>query len=452
MLSTLLIGITLIVVYSITLSLYTEQRIEITDKQLSLDLNTIRRELRFDDEGKLDIYTQPESTAFLYGNRQNIHYSVRNPAGHTQRISANMILIGPPLPVLDDVSQTIGNFTQAGVRYRLLTNNYPQTAHAGNENLVIQILQPLKRFDEDHSQLVTLLLAITPLPLLLVTIGSWILAGVSLRPVNKLINTVNDIGIHDLTKRLGSTSNDEIGRLAVTFNEMLDRLEQSFAALTRFTSDASHEMRTPLTALRTQAEVALSKSRNNDDYREVLGSLLEDMARLEHLIDTLLHLARCDAGLVQPNMQSVNFSELSRKWLDNLSTLAAEKHLGMELHIQENITATADPGFIERILVNLIDNAIRYTPENGDISFNLLQIDNVVEIRICNTGPGIPTDERERIFERFVRLQRTRHDTSGAGLGLAIARRAAELHHGNIVISDNSPSGVCFIVSLPCYS
>jgi len=445
----------MLVFNSITVSLYSDQALENIDQQLRNDMVAVRRLLRFNADGILNTNPQSAQTSLVYESRNSIRYAVRNTSGHTLRFSINMVTLGPPLPKLENKTTPIiedmwQNQSRNGERhYRLLSVLYPHTAHDGNQDLILQVLRPLSNYDIQRNELVTLLFSLSPLPLILVILGSFWVSRLALKPVNTLITAVSSISAHDLTTRLPPSSNDELGQLTENFNQMLERLEQSFESLTSFTANASHELRTPLTALRTQAEVALSQSRSSQDYQNVLGSLLEDMGHLEHLINTLLHLARCDAGLVQLSVQHFNFSERISYWLDTLSVLLAEKNIHLINQCASDITINADQGAIDRIIVNLLDNAICYTPADGKITLSLVKENNNIIFTVSDTGPGIPNHLRNDIFDRFVRLQKTRHESSGAGLGLAIVNRAIELHHGSITVDNNVDVGACFSVQLP---
>lgn len=431
-------------------SFYSNGQLAGLDRQLRDDSAAVRRSLRFDANGRLDRYGQPDFAVTTYSGDTGRSYQVWNAAGQPLRRSPALIPVELPAPALD--SQQIESFDTiafAGRRYRVRSWYWPASRHAGIADLIVQTVRPLESYEDERRKLVELLLWLSPLPLVLVGVGSWWLAGRTLSPVHELITTTRRIDAADLSTRLAFRQNDEIGQLTHSFNALLDRLQQSFDALRRFTADASHELRTPLTTMRAQGEVALRRERNPDEYRDVIGSLLEDIDRLEHLVDSLLQLARADAGLMKVNYSDIDVSDNLTRWIAIFHDLAEERGVRLESDIARSVTIHGDTTVLERIFSNLLDNALRYTPAGGVISISLRKTATSAMLMVCDSGPGVPEAERDRIFERFARLQATRHSAQGAGLGLAIARWAVRLHGGRISVTDNLPHGACFRVELP---
>jgi len=448
LLSALVMTVVVIILDITLVTLYSANLRSLLDEQLQQDAQQTRRSLSFNGKGELDRYQQPDTSSSSYTQNIRARYLVRAADGRPLRRAFNMIAI--ELPVDKNWLKNRQNLTQdihfAGLDYRMLSTYLPADSHPGRNDLVMQVVRPLAPLQQGVEDLVTLLLWLSPLPLILLVTGSVWAVGISLRPMNGLIETVKGINAKELDVRVPVTQRDEVGKLAETFNDLLDRLEKAFQSLRQFSADASHELRTPLTSIRTQAEVALHQSRTENDYRDVIGSLLEDVARMEHLIDSLLQLARGDAGLIQTRFEQVNFSQLVGQWCDHLVALAEEQNISMQLEIEANVMISGDTTLLERMVINLIDNAIQYTPAGGIVRISLLCPSDKIEFSVCDTGPGIPEGDRQRIFNRFTRLQATRHQTTGAGLGLAITSWVVDLHGGIVDVSDGEDGGACFRV------
>ena len=296
---------------------------------------------------------------------------------------------------------------------------------------------------------VILLLGI-PFAIGLAIAGGYLLAGRVLAPVGAMADKARRISAESLGERLAVPNpGDEFGRLAAAFNETLARVEQTFEQLRRFTADASHELRTPLTAMRSVGEVALQSERQPQRYRDVIGSMLEEVDRLTNLADSLLTLTRADSGKIELKRQAVDLGELAAAVADQLRVLAEEKHQTLAVEVDRAVQAWCDAELVRLALVNLVHNAIKYTPPGGTIQVRVRSSpDATVIIDVCDTGPGIPADERERIFERFYRLHAAR-STAGAGLGLAIARWAISANNGRIEVEAGEAGGSVFRIVLP---
>jgi heavy metal sensor kinase len=310
----------------------------------------------------------------------------------------------------------------------------------------VRSIDPFYRHEQSLRRLVYWLL---PIPILLTFLGSWWISRRSLRPVDEMIDTVRGMNIEDLKDRFPVYQKDEIGRLAGTFNVLLERLDGSFRALRRFTADASHELRGPLSAIRAQGEVALGRERSKEEYREIVGGILEELQHLEELTQSLLELARWDAGIAQPRLERIDLSAMLAGWLERLAILCADKSLHLSSDITADLFITGDVAGTERIVTNILDNAIKYTPPGGDIRVALNDNGESVILTVADTGIGIPEPERARIFERFVRLDEARHRKDGSGLGLSLVKWAVAMHGGSIHVEDNPPRGSRFVITLP---
>ena len=243
---------------------------------------------------------------------------------------------------------------------------------------------------------------------------------------------------------------DELGKLALVFNATLSRLESSFSELRRFTADASHELRTPLTALQAVGEAAL---RSNDgdmkSLREALSSMLEETRRLSDLVDSLLLLARADTGAALPSLQEVELEALVREVRETLLVLAEEKRQLIEVQA-EKLLVRADRELLRLALLNLVDNAIRYSPKGSSIRLRVRRTENRAVVEVIDQGPGIAREHQQKIFERFYRIDKARSRASGgAGLGLSITRWAIERQGGRIELESESGQGSLFRIVMP---
>jgi heavy metal sensor kinase len=282
--------------------------------------------------------------------------------------------------------------------------------------------------------------------------GGYVLAGRLLAPVGAMAATARRIGAESLAARLPiSSPQDEFGQLAGVFNDTLSRLQDAFEQLRRFTADASHELRTPLTAMRSVGEVALRRSPNAAEYREVIGSMLEEVDRLTRLVENLLTLTRGESGRIPVASDMVDLGELAASVSDSLHVLAEEKHQSLLVEAGLPVTAACDPAILRQGLINLLHNAIKYTPGGGAIRMVVQRAasgEAVIEVK--DTGPGIPAADRQRIFERFYRVDGGRsREAGGVGLGLAIARWAVEANGGRIEVESEEGRGALFRIVLP---
>ena len=285
-----------------------------------------------------------------------------------------------------------------------------------------------------------------PLAVALAAIGGYLIATRSLRPLDAMARQARRISSESLSKRLPNPNpNDELGRLATVFNETLARLEASFTELQRFTADASHELRSPLTALRAVGEVALRDGNDPAVLRETIGSMLEEAQRLTDLVDALLTLARMDATKAEVVREEVNTAVLLNEVRDQFEVLANEKRQTIAVTGEDDITVHADRTLLHLALVNLVHNAIQHGPADSQISITAVRSARKIDISVKDKGSGIPPEYHEKIFERFFRVDKARSRAQGgAGLGLAIAKQAVERNGGRIIFEDNSAGGSVF--------
>jgi len=281
--------------------------------------------------------------------------------------------------------------------------------------------------------------------------GGYFLAGRMLSPVGAMAETARRITAASLTKRLPvEHPQDEFGQLATVFNDTLSRLEAAFAQLRRFTADASHELRTPLTAIRSVGEVALQRSLSAPGYREVIGSMLEEVDRLTRLVESLLTLTRGESGRIQPTLEIVNLSGLAVSVVEHLRVLAEEKEQSLAIDVAAEVSAKCDPAILRLGLINVLDNAIKYTPGRGTIRVGVRETSSgEAAIEVEDTGLGISAVHHGRIFERFYRVDQGRsRESGGTGLGLATARWAVEANGGRIELESEEGKGSLFRIVL----
>ncbi len=305
------------------------------------------------------------------------------------------------------------------------------------------MMKTLRRFD-------LIMAAVFPLGLLLAGGGGWLLARRALRPVDRMTQAVRRITSEHLQERLPETgTGDELDRLAGTLNEMLARLEDSFHQIRQFSADASHELQTPLTILRGEIEVALRSARSPQEYQQVLHSCLEEIERISRLVSGLLLLARADAGVLRLDLQPVDLTELTLEVAGRLQRLAAEKSVALQCNLTTPVFILADKEHLQRLLLNLIDNAIKYTQAGGSVTLSLYADDNQVRLSVADTGIGLSPAEQEQIFTRFFRSAEAKSQGGGAGLGLCIAQSIAAAHDGTIELASTPGQGSIFSLVLP---
>jgi len=299
------------------------------------------------------------------------------------------------------------------------------------------------------------LLAAAPAALIVSALVCWLAASRALKPVTTMSDQAERITLQSLDTRLSGAgaagANDEIGQLRRAFNRLLDRVAAGVQRQRQFMADASHELRTPVCAARTAAEVTLSRAhRHEEEYRDALDIVAAQTRRLARMVDDMLVLARADAGGYRVHLTLCRLDEVLRECAGAVGVLADAKAVTFATHLQCKVVATADAELLRHLVLNLLENAVKHTPERGRVSLTLRAIGGVAEIVVSDGGAGIGAGrDRERIFERFVRLDPARHADGGAGLGLPIARWIAELHHGTLTLDASGPSGSTFIARLP---
>jgi heavy metal sensor kinase len=367
-------------------------------------------------------------------------------------------LAGVPI---DPVVITTG---YARFEYTTLTNNMPVRLYSlpfvieGQGAGVVQVAESYAHIQEVGYRLLWLLALGIPFTLLAASVGGWFLASRALNPIDRITRAAQQISADDLHQRLNlKLPNDEVGRLAITFDQMLARLEDSFERQKRFIADASHELRTPLTILKGDVEVALNRPRDASEYRETLEMVNQTTDRLTSLVDELFLLARADNRQYPLQFETFNLAELLREQVVVLQPRAVSKNLTLSLDAPDTLTLVADPVKLTRLFLNVIDNAIKYSNPGDTVRVIAAAQNGQARIDIADTGPGISPQHLTHLFERFYRVDKARSrrvaangsDTSGAGLGLSIADWLAKAHGGRIEVTSQVGQGTTFTVWLP---
>ena len=342
--------------------------------------------------------------------------------------------------------------TQAG--YRAFAQRFSAKGRSYTL-IIVQSLHPQREMMEEAGAVFAWLI---PLAILLASGGGYFLARKSLAPVVAMSSQAGRIGAENLHERLAvQNEKDELGHLARSFNALLNRLSESFDRQRRFMSDASHELRTPVAILRGESEVALSQQeRSLEEYRESLGVMHHEAERLTRIVEDLFTLTRADAGQYPLQPSDFYLDELVAECVHSARTLAQAKKISLTFDGAPESPIHADESLVRRMFLNLLDNAIKYTPDFGRVTVSCQRNGKEYAVNIADTGCGIPAELRPRIFERFFRADKARshaeNDGGGAGLGLAISRWIAEAHHGRLELTHSDSTGSTFSAYFPADS
>jgi heavy metal sensor kinase len=306
------------------------------------------------------------------------------------------------------------------------------------------------RMEEQLREILVVLVLGAPLIVILSGAGGYLLARRALAPIDHLGAEARRITAERLHERLTVPNhNDEVGRLAAVFNDTLARLEASFDQLRRFTSDASHELRTPLSVIRGIGELGMRETRSAAEYKDAIGSILEEADRLTRLVDTLLQLSRGDAGTVRLAREAVDLGEVARDVASALGILADDRRQRIDVHDSGDAVVRGDRLVLREAMTNVFDNAIKYGPPGSCIEISVAGSQDSVTVTVTDEGSGIAMEHRPRIFDRFYRVDEGRsRELGGSGLGLAIARWAVTAHGGEIVV-EQAGAGSAFRLTIP---
>lgn len=365
------------------------------------------------------------------------------------------------MPNIIDAQKNIANFVANGSRFNIISLRLTEDKHIRfriftlpvieNNNLayIVQVASQLTYIDSALTNLRLILFLLLPFTVFATGIVGAFLAKKSLNPVDKMVETIHQITAENLKLRLTvPQTKDEIGKLAETFNAMLEKLEQTFASQRQFIEDLTHELKTPLTVLKGELIVALKKMRSKEEYNSILYSNLEEINRITRTIEGLLLLARFDNNAVSLEMRPLDLSLLLKEIAEDIKILAEQKGIQIDLSPQENIIINADKDKLKQVFLNVLDNAVKYTLPHGKVKININQMQNYAKLEICDNGIGIPEEDTAHIFDRFYRVDKSRSQ-SGFGLGLSIAKSIVEAHKGRISVESTINKGSTFTILLP---
>ena len=362
------------------------------------------------------------------------------------------ILIPPALNRLDFAPQ--GEFVNSSaalsprtkVQLRALTVPVEE-----NDRLayLIRVISPLTSLRSFLRHLKVMLLFLFPFVILSSGLAGVFLAKVVLTPVDKMIETIHRISAENLRLRVKvPDSDDELESLAVTFNGMLERLEQSFSSQRQFIEDLTHELKTPLSVLKGELEVTLKKLRSAQDYEAILHSSLDEVNRIIQISGNLLLLARFDSNTMSIERSPLDLAELIPEILAEMNILAQQKEIGLRLASREMAVVQGDRAKLHQLFLNVLDNAIKYTPPKGTVTVGVSRTPGYAKVTVADTGKGIPEDVLPKIFDRFFRVERN-NSQAGFGLGLPIAMAIAKAHQGRIEARSTLEEGSTFTVLIP---
>lgn len=355
-----------------------------------------------------------------------------------------------PISIEDTTFDGLNVKSKDGTSYRLYAAQTTATSRIGSR--IIQVAVDRSRLERLLAQYRIWLAAVLAITLLACCLSAYMIARRGLRPIFDISSTVQRVRSTTLHERIQAQDFPaELSALAATFNEMLDRLQESFDRLSRFSADIAHELRTPVNNLRGEAEVALSKSRSLEEYREVLGSCLEESVRLSRMIDGLLLMAKAETPEYGVPRELVDVATELTMLKEFYEAAAADAGISLEVDVEPHQNLQVNRPLFQRAIGNLIENAIRYTPIGGRIKVISARENGRLRIQVSDTGCGIPEEHVTHVFDRFYRAESDRSsETGGTGLGLAIVRSVARLHGGAVTLDSEVGKGTNATILLPC--
>jgi heavy metal sensor kinase len=377
-------------------------------------------------------------------------YASATPGGNLMEVrdSRGQQLVASKTVAMDATANAFGVQVTPSGRYRTFTT----TASVNSEPYRVLVATPMDATEATLRRVRMLLLWSTPVLLLLASLGGYWISRLALAPVDEITRAARLIGIQSLSQRLiVPATGDEIQRLSETWNEMLVRLEAAVKRLSQFTADASHELRTPIALIRTTAELTLRRERSPETYREALRQVVLESERTARLVEDLLLLARADAGLPSLPLERMELTPLVRDVCQQGQVLAEARQLQISTEIpDEPVYVEANDPALRRMLLLLLDNAVKYTPSGGRITLSVDRGPSGATVVVRDTGIGIPETALPHVFERFYRVDESRNrDAGGTGLGLSIAKWIAERHHASLEAESVVGEGSVFRIRFP---
>jgi heavy metal sensor kinase len=441
---TVVLCLMLVVYATATFVAVRHEFIEQFDDQLHDDFETAEGFLKPTSDGRIvwagDRYHDPDNDE----DRGSDVWSTHGDPIYRSGASAAL----PPVALAAATAQPrYESIVANGQRWRTLAG----TSLVGGRAVVLRVSRSEDRLRQQLWEVLIVLVLGLPLVVVLAGVGGYVLARRALTPIDHLASEARRITADRLHERLSvPNQHDEIGRLAAVINETFARLESSFEQLRRFTADASHELRTPLAVIRGIGEAGLGETRTPAEYKEAMGSMLEEVDRLTNLVDTLLRLSHGDAGTVRLSREALDLGQLTRDVVSSLGILAEERNQRLAVDVADGVSVNADRLVLREAITNVVDNAIKYSPQASTVSICVYAEGSQALLTVADAGQGIAPENRERIFDRFFRLDEARsRDSGGTGLGLAIARWAVEANGGHITVEGGATGGAIFRIVLP---
>ncbi len=444
-------GVVLVALFSATLYFYVAERLaRPLDHELKRDLSMIQKRLTVNRAGKAawDGRELPERVAWP---TQNPWFELWDDKGVLVKrmwpFTDNRVQTMPTAPARGRETISVFNVAQ-DLRLRVLS--VPFAVPGEGDDWMIRVMRVHEPAGDALRALRLIIFAALPVVVALLVLGGYVLTRRWLQPLDRMVSEANLITADAFDRRLPVVNqHDELGRLASVFNITLDRLEQSYAALNRFVADASHELRTPLTTLRSVGEIGLRRGRTVDEYRDIIGSMLEEAQRLQLLVQRLLELATAEGGAAEPRRSPVALDDFVRNCVTELSILAETK--GQQLTVEaEPCVAHTDAVLLRQALQNLLDNAIKYSPPDTAIHVRVWTEKGFARISVADEGPGIGAEHRAGLTERFFRPDRGRdRNRGGFGLGLSITKAYMSVLGGSLNFRPGEPIGSVFTLTLP---
>ena len=350
-----------------------------------------------------------------------------------------------------------GDLTQASTRVEHLSGEgelmicaVPFTTREGSRFL-IEAGEPLRQSESVlHGLLLTFAVGL-PVVVAVAVAGGYVVMRRALKPVSEITRTAEQISSRNLSERLPEAkTGDELETLSLALNKMIARIEHSFRHMNRFTADASHELRTPLTVLRGELEAVAQRPDIPTEARETIESALEESERLSKIVESLLAISRLDAGEALMTRERFDLAELVADTVEQMRLLAEDKRITLSCAAEGAVQVEGDPGRLKQVVVNLADNAIKYTNEGGRVDIRVAAVDGKALLEVSDSGVSIPSDALPHVFERFYRVDKARsRQMGGAGLGLSIVKSICEAHGGHITVESTEGNGSRFTVKLP---
>lgn len=423
----LLLGLTLLA-FSVVIYLGVENSLHAQfDHAFEQEVTRFLQESEIEDDNELDL----ELEVLSHGER----VAVYSPDGVLQSFYE-----GPPGPGQGKVPEGTDSYVMDGVPWRRTT------VWAPHLNLWLQVSRSQEELERSLHSLFWFLLAGVPLTVLAAGAGGLFLASRLLNPLDRITRAAATLGAEGLSQRLAPLdSGDELARLVETFNGMLGRLDEAFARQKQFTSDAAHELRTPLARLLMRAEVTLSRPRSSQEYQDSVSEIKEGLQGMTVLVIKLLTLSRADAGALRGEQETLDLADLVSDAVASLEPEEAEPTV--ETRLQPALVR-GDQTRLTELVLNLLQNAQRHAPRDGLVRVEVRVEGQSALLAVSDNGPGVPSAHRERIFERFYQVDESRH-TGGAGLGLAICRAIARQHGGELTLEPGELPGARFVARLP---